>query len=186
MEANFIIKPDMLLDMDAINMFYKLLDCEKNIKINQIINFDDWVNFALKFYDSNNIDIEKKLTLISTFVAYKELYNNTAKIVKIELQKNENTLSKLSKIKKIIRNDFAYKNDKYYVDIKNINEIQMPDNLCDLAFSKIKYEIIKSNSNTNNSKYYFAYLNYIHFSDPNYNDVIRDNKTINKIFRSHL
>ncbi|MEG0022124.1 MAG: hypothetical protein RSB77_04960 [Bacilli bacterium] len=179
MIANYIFKPDMIIDVEAINYFNKIVKEACYIKIKNIYEINDWTTLSKMLYEENNSNqtFRNKL-LIGTIIAYRELYGNNAKIIEIDFDKSKIKLELLYEIKKIIRKKYAYSKPNYYINIKNIEEVDLNKKLYDIDINNINYDIIKSDIKLEDSNSIFAYLNYIHFSDPNIKSIQEDNKKI--------
>ena len=177
MIANFILKPDMIEDEEAINFFVKIIYNLYYINIENIISVSDWTDLSKVLYEDNSEQrIFRNLQLIRTILTYKEIYkNNKAKIIKINFNEANIDLDQLYQIKKTIRNKFVYNKPKYYINIKNINELDLNKQLSKINLNNLIYIVEKTNNNINDMNFKFAYLNYIHFPDPNIESINDDN-----------
>lgn len=183
MICNFIMKPDMIDNIRAQRYFYNLLKENGNIQIIDQISVNKWSMLAKELYEEESDNKELyNLKIIRTILTYKQIYPiDKAKIVKVSFNSEIISLKQLEEIKKEIRRVFAYAVDaKYYIKILNPQEINFNQKLVDIETDKIKYDIKCYDRLIEDDIYKFAYLNMIHFSDPDELSIEIDNNKILK------
>lgn len=183
MKAFYILKPDSLERKDVIEAYKKLIGSQEYIKNRQQYIINSWVDLSCLLYEPQNIDLigdEKRklrLNMLTTIKGYDYLYPNKPAVIDMFDIPNEiQCLIFLNNIKYRIRKEYVLNTSKNYIKFLNLTRKMLTKELKNIDVRNLDISHIRTNHDVNLEikDYYLAYMNCIHFPDPNIEAIERD------------
>lgn len=180
MKTFYLLKPDMLEDTYYLEKYFEMIKNNDFIKSCDLLVIKNFVEVALRMYDTfkktnkDEIVLWRKKMLI-TILGYYHYYNNKPALLhRIDVKKED--LQKLEILKKDYRKKYVYNREKYYIYIKNEDNIDYNINMERINLSKIEASFIKVSQGKEepDNIYKLILFNKIHCSDPNRESVEHD------------
>lgn len=183
MKAFYILKPDMIDRIDVMRYYDEMIDGLSYISNRQQYLIDSWVELSCKLYEPSNsnlsIDELKRVRsqLLTTIKGYDYLFNDKYALIDIfDVPNNIEIFKELERLKYQIRKKYVMMTPKnYFKFIDDIDEL-LCNKLKDIPVSSLNVSHIRVNydEDLNDEGYRLAFLNCIHFPDPNENSILRD------------
>ena len=183
MKAFYILKPDAITRPEVLEHYQETINNQKYIENRNQYYVESWIDLSCQLYEphSKDISLEALLTLrrqmLTTIKGYEYLYPNTPAIIDIfDVPNTEETFCQLEKIKYQIRKKYVLNTPKNYFHFKELSDKILTQKLEDIPIEQLEVEHIKVNFDEEITlpNYYMAYLNCIHFPDPNVDSIERD------------
>lgn len=187
MKAFFILKPDALERCDVIKTYQDIMNSEKYIRSRQQYLINSWVDLSCQLYDPDELTLSKeelikiRRQMITTIKAYDYLYPNKSAVLDLfDIPDDLQVLKRLETIKYQIRKQFVMNTDKNYFKFLNLlkEDLLQPLKNIDIRSLKIEHVRVGCNEEITDDYYWMAYLNCLHFPDPNSISIARDLKII--------
>lgn len=174
-----ILKPDCFDNIDTVEYYLSELFKIQEIDNVEFYQLPNWIMLAKQLYEldvvENCKDVEEKhkrrKKLLTTLKGYDLFYNNREGVISlININSNEmETLSKLDKLKKQLRNLYVLETDRYYLKFENENDLDFDSTLPQFDLSTIETSHLKISydSDFDNADYDMVFFNKLHSPDPN-------------------
>lgn len=176
MTVFYLLKPDMLEDPAALE-YYKKFISDNKLKETDGIDIRDWIELSKVLYDpicANNNDLQmRRKQMITTIKAY-QLLKPEGHALALFYDVSPAMLESMSEFKKDLRRKFVYDGNRYYIRFDR--ELPLEKSLKDINFNEIQGEIIVTSSTEKieTESVNMAFINRIHFPDPNILEVKKD------------
>lgn len=189
MEAFYIIKPDMVFRNDVMDYYNYVIDNQSYIDNRRRYLIKSWVDLSCMLYEpcgkEMSLDKLKKIRsqMLTTIKGYDYLYRDGIAMIDIfDIPNDNEILDELEKIKYNIRRRYVMNTPKNYFKFNSNIDDLVECKLEDISVRELDVSHIRVNydENIDIPEYRLAFLNCIHFPDPDEKSVSRDLEIINK------
>ena len=187
MKAFYILKPDSIERKKVITEYKEIIKSQPFIINREQYLIKSWVELSSLLYDpiDKNLSLDELIKIrkqmLTTIKGYDYLFTDKPAIIDIFDIKNDiELLNILEKIKYQLRKKYVLNTPKNYFKFINLEEDILKEQLKKINISELDVSHIKVNYNENINipNYNLAFLNCIHFPDPNIKSIERDMEII--------
>ena len=189
MEAFYIIKPDMVVRNDVMDYYNYVIDMQSYIDNRRRYLIKSWVDLSCMLYEpcgkEMSLDKLKKIRsqMLTTIKGYDYLYRDGIAMIDIfDIPNDNEILDELEKIKYNIRRRYVMNTPKNYFKFNSNIDGLVECKLEDISVRELDVSHIRVNydEDIDIPEYRLAFLNCIHFPDPDEKSILRDLEIINK------
>lgn len=187
MKAFYILKPDAIQRKEVIDSYKETISEIKGIYNRSQFIIDSWNYLSCMLYDPKDKQLTKddliklRRQLLTTIKCYDHLYQDKPAIIDI-FDIDEELLKYLEEIKYQIRKKYVLNTPKNYLKFNNLSSSNLEKELSNILTRELDISHIKVNYNESIDipGYNLAFLNCIHFPDPDTFSIERDLEIIEK------
>lgn len=183
MKAFYILKPDMIDRTEVIEYYNKMIDGLSYVGNRRQYLIESWVELSCKLYEPNDsnlsLDELKRIRgqLLTTIKGYDYLFNGRHALIDMfDIPNDIEILRELEKIKYHIRKEYVMRTSKNYFKFTDDIDSLLCGKLKDVPVSSLDVSHIRLNydEDLEETEYRLAFLNCIHFPDPDEVSILRD------------